>query len=214
MQVHVRPLFACDASQLRPATEADGGARVIVNPDATILSVYDTLFHGPVRIVDRHGVCPPLNWPFWLLSALNGDEAEHIFYFVNVIKMRAVKNTEDKDMRMTVIVRGMHLFHTPTYASTVRWIVDETIRPLVLPNQIITRVHKDCVCDDKNEWTMSEWLATFPRAEEDALDVVITHEDERCVIAHSGDVVFCLPHDRAATSTTASPVVMSRKRKA
>ena len=125
-------------------------------------------------------------------------------------KMRAV----DKKLRMTAVVATC-TSSTRRRTPRPRWIVHETIRPLVLPGRVVTRVHKDCVCDDKHEWTMAEWLATFPRAKEDAIDVVITHEDERCVLAHAGDVVFCFSHDRAVSpAAVASPVVVSRKRKA
>ena len=215
MQVHVRALFACDAPRLTVRTDADGGTCATVDPDETLSSVRERLFDGPVLFVDRHGIRPPLHWPLWLFVALDGnaDDGEvPLLYFVDVRKMRATT----LQTRMTVVLRDVHLFHTPEYADVVRWIVNEAIPPIVLPKQTVTRVHKDCVCDDTREWTMAEWLDSFPRAEEDAIDVVVTHEDARCALAHAGSVLLCLPHKLDATfpSTTASPVVPSRKRKA
>ena len=206
MKVHVRPLFACDAPRLRLEPGPDGGVEVDVPPDATFASVYATLFDGPVRVVDRHGVCPPLHWPFGILALLDGAKVP-AYFFVDVLRMRAVPDGDS----MTVVVRDMHLFHTPAYTSAMRWLVKETYRPLVLPTQIVTRAGPDCVRDDKHEWTVREWLATFPRAYEDALDVKVTHRDDRCVLAHAGDVVFCLPHDAPAVPT---PVKTKRQRKA
>jgi hypothetical protein len=211
MQVQVRPLFACDAPRLRVPVDADGAARVVIGSDASLTSVHTLLFDGPVRFVDRHGVCQSLHWPLWLVAALDGStDTPLTLFFVDVRKMRAT--TLQK--RTTAVLRDVHLFHTPAYANAVRWIVHETVRPLVLPKQTVTRVNKDGVCDDKGEWTMVEWLRSFPRAEEDALDVVITHQDERCVLGIAGDVVFCLPHRLSEASTPTPSPVAPRKRKA
>lgn len=196
MKLVLRPLTPGDAAHVRVPLDCEGVATLDdVDEDASLLSLYPTLFHATpgMRGVDRHGAVFPLHWPLYLVRLLQA--AEDVVVLAVVHTREFAKDAHEDELR--VVVQRMHLFQTPSYAPVMKWLCREDAS-LKVGDRMMERVDARTVRDDLGVTrSLCDWMQRFPVEERDLLDLVVTHRRRGYVLAKDPDgaTLFCLRAD-------------------
>lgn len=208
--VRLRPLLEEDARLFACERDAAGDVHLdVADSDDTSLwsEAPRVLCTSKVLLIDRHRMVVPLHWPFRLLALLLGNE-QMVLYLTSSWDAGEEDGVEAE--RFDVVMRDVHLFHTPPYRELMGWLLrcDGTARCV---DDVEYRTTDDAAAvvrtTDQAVLTWSEWFARHPRYPTTYLRAVPTvrRRGRVSLVGDERSVALVVVHDDDADGATRSP---------